>query len=408
MPLSDLAIRNAKATTKPVKISDGGGLQLLVQPSGSKLWRLAYRFDGRQKQLALGSYATVSLKEARAKRDEAKKLLANSVDPAVLAKLEKVRRQVATANTFGLVADEYLDKQRQEQRAQATISKTIWLLSLARPALGNRPISEISAAEVLLVLQKVAKRGHLETARRLRSMIGRVFALAIITGRAFNEPTGPLRGALAAPKVTHRPAVTNEKDLGALLRAIDGFTGQPTTTAALKLMALLFPRPGELRFAIWSEFDFATAVWTIPAERTKMRRQHRVPLPRQALAILEEMKAFSRGGRYVFPSVRTIQRPMCENTLNAALRRLGYAKDEMTAHGFRATASTILNESGKWSADAIERALGHIEPNAVRRAYARGEHQEERVRMMQDWADHLDELRVDIRPAAIAHPENNG
>lgn len=394
MPLSDLAIRSAKATTKPVKISDGGGLQLLVQPSGSKLWRLAYRFDGKQKQIALGTYGIVTLKEAREKRDAAKKLLANGVDPALHAKLEKVKRQVAAANTFGLVADEFIEKERREQRAAATLSKTTWLLDMARVDLGNRPVLEISSAEVLAVLQKVERRGHLETARRMRSVIGRVFALAIATGRAINDPTTALRRALAAPKVTHRPAVTNEKDLGAMLRAIDGFEGQPVTKAALQLMALLFPRPGELRLAVWSEFDFEKALWTIPAERTKMRRQHKVPLPRQALEILEGMKVFSRGGRYVFPGVRTVQRPMSENTMNAALRRLGYDKDEMTAHGFRATASTILNESGQWTADAIERALGHVEGNAVRRAYTRGEHLEERAQMMQAWADRLDALRA--------------
>lgn len=394
MPLSDLAIRSAKATTKPVKISDGGGLQLLVQPSGSKLWRLAYRFDGKQKQIALGAYGIVTLKEAREKRDAAKKLLANGVDPALHAKLEKVKRQVAAANTFGLVADEFIEKERREQRAAATLSKTTWLLDMARVDLGNRPVLEISSAEVLAVLQKVERRGHLETARRMRSAIGRVFALAIATGRAINDPTTALRRALAAPKVTHRPAVTNEKDLGAMLRAIDGFEGQPVTKAALQLMALLFPRPGELRLAVWSEFDFEKALWAIPAERTKMRRQHKVPLPRQALEILEGMKVFSRGGRYVFPGVRTVQRPMSENTMNAALRRLGYDKDEMTAHGFRATASTILNESGQWTADAIERALGHVEGNAVRRAYTRGEHLEERAQMMQAWADRLDALRA--------------
>lgn len=396
MPLSDLAIRSARATTKPVKISDGGGLQLLVQPSGSKLWRLAYRFDGKQKQLAFGAYSTVTLKEAREKRDAAKKLLASGVDPAVHAKLEKVKRQVAAANTFGLVADEFLEKERREQRAAATLSKTTWLLDMARVDLGNRPVLEISSAEVLAVLQKVERRGHRETARRMRSAIGRVFTLAIVTGRAINNPTDALKRALAAPKVTHRPAITNEKDLGALLRAIDGFEGQPGTKAALQLMALLFPRPGELRLSVWSEFDFEKGVWTIPAERTKMRRQHKIPLPRQALEILESITVFSRGGRYVFPNVRGAHRPMSENTMNVALHQLGYAKGEITAHGFRATASTILNESGQWTADAIERALGHVEANAVRRAYTRGEHLEERTRMMQAWADRLDALRAAV------------
>lgn len=391
--LTDTAIRAAKPGRKPIKISDAGGLQLLVMPSGSKLWRMAYRFDGRQKQLAFGSYVDVSLKEARAKRDEARKHLANGVDPSMHAKLERIARQATAANTFHVLADEYVAKISREERAPVTIAKTVWLLNMARVDLRTRPISEISAAEVLAVLRKVENRGHLETARRLRSTLGRVFSYAIATARAFNDPTSPLKGVLASPKVTHRAAITDIRELGGLLRAVDGFTGQPSTTACLKLMALLFPRPGELRLSEWPEFDLEKAVWTIPATRTKMRRQHRIPLSGQAIEILKEIKAMSRGGTFVFPGVRTVARPLSENTLNAALRRLGYSKDEATAHGFRATASTILNESGEWSADAIERQLAHIEGSEVRRAYARGEHWDERVRMMQAWADQLDELR---------------
>lgn len=391
--LTDTAVRATKPGSRPIKISDAGGLQLLVMPSGSKLWRMAYRFDGRQKQLAFGSYGDVSLKEARAKRDEARKHLANGVDPSMHAKLGRIARQATAANTFQVLADEYLTKLRREERSPVTITKTVWLLNMARIDLRTRPISEISAAEVLAVLRKVENRGHLETARRLRSTLGRVFSYAIATGRAFNDPTSPLKGVLASPKVTHRAAITDTRELGGLLRAVDGFTGQSSTTACLKLMALLFPRPGELRLSEWPEFDLEKAVWTIPATRTKMRRQHRIPLSSQAIEILEGVKAMSRGGAFVFPGVRTVTRPLSENTLNAALRRLGYSKDEATAHGFRATASTILNESGNWSADAIERQLAHIEGSEVRRAYARGEHWDERVRMMQAWADQLDELR---------------
>jgi integrase len=378
---------------RPCKISDGGGLHLLVQPTGGRLWRLAYRFAGKQKTLALGAYPQVSLSDARAKRDDAKRLLATGADPSVKLRLDRMARQTAAANTFGLLADEYLARQAREGRSERTINKTTWLLGIARPLLGQRPITDISAAEVLAVLRKVEVRGRLESARRLRSTIGCVFRYAIATARAENDPTFALRGALTSPTVTPRAAITDRLAFGALLRSIDGFDGQPTTRAALKLMALLFQRPGELRAAEWSEFDLDTAVWTIPESRMKMRRPHRVPLPRQAIAVLKELHAITGGGRLAFPSIRTVLRPISENTLNGALRRLGYAQDEATAHGFRASASTFLNESGKWNPDAIERALAHIEGNSVRRAYERGEYWDERVKMIAWWADYLDALR---------------
>lgn len=393
MPLTDIAIRQAKATEKPFKLSDGGGLHLLVTPTGGKLWRLAYRFDGKQRQLAFGGYPEVTLKDARAKRDAAKETLAVGVDPGAKAKIEKRTRQIASGNTFGLISAEYVTRLIDEGRADATIEKVRWLLSLAMPALDKRPISEISAAEVLAVLRAIEKRGTHETARRLRSTIGTVFRFAIATTRAENDPTFALKGALITPKVKHRAAVTDPKGMGALLRAMDDFEGQATTHAALKLMAILFPRPGELRMAEWSEFDLDRAVWTIPASRTKMRRPHRIPLARQAVTILRDLQAITGAGKLVFPCVRTTSRPISENTLNAALRRLGYGKDEATAHGFRATASTVLNQSLLWHPDVIERQLAHVEANDVRRAYDRGEHWDERVKMMDWWANHLDALR---------------
>lgn len=395
MPLTDIAIRAAKPATKAVKLSDGGGLQLLITPAGGKLWRLAYRFDDRQKQLAFGAYPEVGLKIARDRRDRAKELLAAGVDPAVHAKLDKLKRQVGRANTFGAIAEEYVAKLEREARAGATIHKVRWLLAFARPILGDRPVAEVTSPEVLVVLRTVEARGRLESARRLRSTIGSVFRYAIATGRAENDPTFALKGALSPPVLKHRAAITDPHRFGALLRAIDGFDGQPTTLAALQLMALLFPRPGELRMAEWDEFDLEKAEWMIPASRTKMRRSHRVPLPRQAITTLCRLKLVTGTGRLAFPGVRTVIRPISENTLNAALRRLGYDKDEATAHGFRATASTLLNESGLWNPDAIERALAHVDVDEVRRAYARGEHWDERVRMMQWWADELDRLRAD-------------
>lgn len=391
MALSDVKCRNARPGPKLRKLSDGGGLQLWVQPTGGRLWRLAYRFGGKQKLLALGAYPIISLADARQARDEAKRLLASGVDPAQEKKEKKAR--VASDN-FRSIAEEYIGKLEKEGRAETTLAKINWLLSFAYPIIGDRPIREIDAPAILKVLRTVEARGRYESARRLRSTIGAVFRYAVATVRAETDPTSVLRDALIRPTVTPRAAITDPKALGGLLRAIDTFDGQPGTRAALKLMALLFPRPGELRCAEWDEFGFDKAIWTIPGTRTKMRRPHRVPLSRQAIAILEELREISGDGALLFPSVRTAARPISDNTLNAALRRLGYSKDEVTAHGFRATASSLLNECGKWHPDAIERQLAHVENNDVRRAYARGEHWDERVRMMQWWADYLDKLRA--------------
>lgn len=303
-----------------------------------------------------------------------------------------MRKSASTKDSFRSIADEYVEKLKKEGRADRTISKVKWLLDFAHPAIGDKCIREIDAAAILASLRVVEVRGRYESARRLRSTIGSVFRYAIATARADADPTITLRGALISPTVTPRAAVTDPKALGGLLRAIDAFEGQPTTRAALRLMAQMFPRPGELRAAEWEEFDFDSLVWTIPATRTKMRRPHRVPLAKQAVSALTSLKKLSGGGFLLFPSVRSESRPISDNTLNAALRRMGYSKEEATAHGFRATASTLLNECGNWHPDAIERQLGHIENNDVRRAYARAEHWEERVRMMQWWADYLDEL----------------
>jgi integrase len=393
MPLTDIRCRNAKAGPKLVKLSDGGGLQLWLQPQGTKLWRLAYRFAGKQKLLAIGAYPLISLADARRARDDAKRLLAAGTDPSQ-AKQDAKASQAAGQVNFRTIAEEYVAKLKREGRADTTIAKVEWLLSFAYAMIGHRAVTEIKPADVLAVLRTVERRGRHETARRLRSTIGSVFRYAVATARAENDPTFALKGALTTPVVKPRAAITDPRAFGALLRAIDGFDGQPTTHAALKLSALLFPRPGELRMAEWSEFDFEHAVWTVPAARMKMRRPHRSPLPRQAVATLKELHAVTGNSKLVFPCVRTVLRPLSENTLNAALRRLGYSQDEATAHGFRATASTLLNESGKWHSDAIERQLAHVESNNVRRAYARGEHWEERVKMMAWWADYLDDLMV--------------
>lgn len=391
MPLTELECRAAKAAEKVRKLSDGSGLQLWVLPSGAKRWRLAYRFEGQQKTMTLGTYPRVGLADARRKREAARDDIAKGIDPAAQ------RGVAADADTFRAVADEYLEKLRREGRAETTLWKVGWLLDQACESFGAKGVASITPPHVLAALRMVERRGRYETANRLRSTVGAVLRYAVATGRADHDPTGALKGALIRPVVRPRPAIVDPKPLGALLRAIDDYDGQPATHAALRLLPLLFPRPGELRLATWPEFDLDEAVWTIPAARTKMRRPHAVPLPSQAVNILEELHAITGRGRYVFPSIRTNARPMSENTLNAALRRLGYASDEVTAHGFRATASSLLNESGKWHPDAIERQLAHIEGNNARRAYARGQHWDERVRMMAWWASYLDMLKESPR-----------
>jgi integrase len=389
--LTDVAVRKAKPSSQPRKISDGGGLHVLVQPTGSKLWRLAYRFAGKQKTLAIGVYPIVSLEEARRQRDHAKKLLARSIDPSVQRRAD---RQAGKEGTFRAVAEEVLIKHEREGRADATLRKKRWLLAYAFPAFGDRPVAEITARELLALLREIEGRGRYETAKRLRSTCGMVFRYAIAAGRAERDPSMDLRGALTTPQVVHRATIVDPTGIGDLLRAIDGFDGQPTTRAALRLAPYVFVRPGELRQAEWSEFDLDAAVWSIPAKKMKMRRPHRVPLARQSIAILRELQDVTGGGRWLFPSVRTSTRPISENTLNAALRRLGYGTEEMCVHGFRGMAATRLNEMGRWTLDAIERQLAHQEANAVRRAYTHNaEFWPERVLMMQAWADYLDELR---------------
>jgi integrase len=394
MALTDLQVRKAKAGEKLVKLSDGGGLQLWITPDGAKRWRLAYRHGGAQKALALGIYPGMALREAREARDGAKRLLASGKDPLIVKKLDKLALAAASANTFEAIADELLDKKHREGKSDRTTEKMEWLLGLAKPELGSRPISEITAPEVLRVLKTAEARGKLETAKRLRATIGQVFRYAVATNRADADPTGALRGSIATPKVQHRAAIIDPKGFGGLLRAIAAYEGAPETKAALELLPLTFVRPGELRAAEWSEFDLDAAVWAIPAEKMKMGRPHRVPLAPQAVAILQSVRPITGRGKFVFPSNRSSDRCMSENTVNGALRRLGFAKDEMTGHGFRSSASSMLNESGLWSPDAIERQLAHVDADSVRRAYARADFWEERVKMMGWWADRCDAMRL--------------
>jgi integrase len=394
MALTDTVIRLAKAGETDRKLADEKGLYLLVTSTGSKLWRLKYRIDGKEKKLALGAYPDVGLKDARAKRDEARKAAQAGRDPAVAKREARVAKRISAANTFGAIAEEYIEKQEAEGRADVTVGKARWLLSKLSPSLGSRPISEITPHELLSVLRTSERAGQRETARRLRSFASRVFRYAVATARATNDPAQPLQGALVAAVAKHHAAIVDPVAFGGLLRAIDGYGGQPLTRLALRFTSHVFQRPGEIRKAEWSEIDFEKALWTIPAERMKQRQPHRIPLSRQALAILREAQELSGGGRYVFPKLGSSLKPMSENAINGALRRLGYGPNEMTAHGFRSTASSLLNESGKWSYDAIERALSHADGNQVRAAYHRGAHWPERVEMGQWWSDYIHTLRT--------------
>lgn len=394
MPLSASIVRDAKGRDKPYKVSDSGGLYMFVQPSGQRYWRLAYRWAGKQRTMALGVYPAVSLAEARKERDAVRRLLAEGKDPVALAREEAAAARLAEMATFKAVAEEFLAKCEREGRAAITLSKQRWLLAFAQPKLGPRPIHQISAHDVYDVLRKVESKGHYETARRLRGLCGQVFRYAVATGRTDRDVCADLRGAITVPKVKHLAALTNPAEVGDLLVAIDGFSGYRVTHAALRLAPHVFTRPGELRQVEWSEIDLEARVWTVPAEKMKMRRPLSVPLSRQAVAILEEIAPVTLGGRFVFPCQGKRDKPMCENTLNLALQRLGFGGGRMTAHGFRAMASTLLNETGKWNPDAIERQLGHVDANSVRRVYARGEYWDERVRMMQAWSDQLDAMRT--------------
>ncbi len=393
MALTDTAIRTAKAGETDRKLADEKGLYLLVTTTGSKLWRLKYRVDGKEKKLALGAYPEVSLKDVRTARDAARKVAQSGGDPALAKREGRIAKRIASANTFGAIAEEYIAKLEAEQKADVTIGKTRWLLSKLAPSLGTRPVAEITPHELLAVLRVSEKAGQRETARRLRSFASRVFRYAVATARASADPAQPLAGALVSPVAKHHAAITDAVAFGALLRSIEAYGGQPVTKLALRFSAHVFQRPGEIRQAEWSEIDFDSAVWTIPAARMKQRQPHRVPLSQQALGILREAQALSGDGRFVFPKLGSPLKPMCENAINGALRRMGYGADTMTAHGFRSTASSLLNESGKWNPDAIERSLAHADANQVRAAYHRGVYWPERVEMAQWWSDRLDVLR---------------
>ena len=393
MVLNDAAIRALKPKDRIFAVADEKGLCIEIAVSGSKLWRFRYRFAGKAKNLSFGRYPEVSLKEARQRRDEARSNLRDGVDPGAERKRAKLTARFNAANTFGAIAEEYIDhKLVKEGRAAVTVAKSKWLLLQLKP-ISDLPLTEIKPAELFSVLRRLEGQRKHETAKRCRSFASRVFRYAAATCRAESDPAALLAGQLITPKVKHHAAILEPLKFGQLLRSIDAFEGAPITRLALKIAPHVMARPGELRQATWDEFDLESKIWRIKAERMKMRRVHAIPLSEQVLDYLYQMQQFSGPVGYVFPAFHTSRRPMSENTMNQAFRRMGYSSDEVTAHGLRTTASTLLNECGKWHPDAIERALAHGDSNAVRGIYNRGQYWDERIRMMQWWSDYLDQLR---------------
>jgi integrase len=404
MKLSDLKCRKAKAGGNAIKLADGGGLYLHIYPNGKKLWRLAYRYGGKQRMLAFGPYPRVTLLDARKQRDAAKDLIREGKDPTSERRANQQAEETREANTFAAYADVYLDRLTMAGRAEATLKKSRWIVEDLAKELRDQQIADIRPRDVLRVLRVVEAKGNLETARRMKGVLSAVFRLAVIEDALMADPTAVLRGAILPPQTKHQAAITEPKEFGALLRVIDGYGGHKTIKIALQLLALTFPRPGELRQAEWPEVDIANTLWIIPPERTKMRREHRIPLSRQAVRCFEELKAITGRQKRCFPSIRSLNNPLSDGALNAALRALGVDGDTHVAHGFRSSASSILNEHSPFEHDVIERALAHDEPDKVRRAYNRAAYWDERVRMMQWWADYLDELKVkgcvDMRAAS--------
>lgn len=401
MALTDVAIRNAKPAEKQQKLFDGGGLHLLVTPAGGKRWVLKYRFGGKEKSLAIGTYPEVTLVEARQKRAAAREMLVQGIDPGEAKKAEKRTQRLNAENSFEAIAREWHAKYAPTWSASHGGRLLRRLEVDAFPWIGGKPIAELAPPDVLDVLRRVEKRGALETAHRLHANIGQVCRYAVATGRAARDVTADLRGALPPVQQEHMAAITDPKQVAELLRAIDGYQGTLPVSCALRLAPLLFQRPGELRAAEWAEFDLDAGTWEIPSDRMKRTKQgkaaggaHIVPLPTQAVAILRELQLLTGNGRLLFPSVRTKDRPMSDNTVNAALRRLGYDGDTMTGHGFRAMARTILDEVLSVPAPIIEAQLAHTVKDPLGRAYNRTAHLQQRREMMQKWADYLDRLKA--------------
>lgn len=404
-PLKDVQIKNAKPKDKPYKLSDGGGLYLLITPSGSKGWRLKYRFQGKEKLLSLGIYPDVGLQEARKRREANREILANGIDPSDNRKAMKIADAERSANSFEAVAREWLSKNK-DGWAKSHYEKILGRLENdVFPYLGNKPISTITPPDLLNVIRKIESRGVLETAHRALANCGQVFRYGVATGRTERDPSGDLRGALPSVKSrrTHFAAVTDPKEVAELLRALNGYEGSPTVCAALRLAPLVFVRPGELRSAEWADIDLDAAEWRYTV--TKTNTPHIVPLSTQAVAILKELQALTGNGRYLFPSPRSKSRPMSDNAILSAMRRMDIGKDVMSGHGFRAMARTILDEVLGERVDLIEHQLAHAVKDPNGRAYNRTSHLPERKRMMQRWADYLDSLASKNNATAMKFDE---
>ena len=391
MPLTDTAIRNAKPKEKQYKLADTNGLYLLVNRAG-KYFRMNYRFGGKRKTASFGVYPKVKLKDARQKCNDAQALLKQGIDPMQYKKEVKLRGKEQAKNSFESIALEWFTKNKHtwtEGHSRTILSR---IEQNIFPWLGGKPIIDITPSDLLLALRRIEDRGAVETAHRVKQICGQIFRYAIATGRADRDISADLKGALMPVKTKHLSAITDPEKVGELLRAIDDYSGQFITKCALKLAPLVFLRPKELRHAEWSEVDLESYEWKIPPEKMKMTRPHIVPLSFQSVDILKEIQPLTGNERYVFPSVRSTARPMSENTVLAALRRMGFTKEEMCGHGFRAMASTLLHENG-WASHLVELQLAHAEKNSVKAAYNHAEHLDDRRKMMQWWADHLDVLR---------------
>jgi integrase len=392
--LSDIQARKAKAQDKPYKLTDERGLYLFITPQGGKLWRFNYRIAGKQKTISFGTYPDVSLSEARDKLAEVRKLVRAGIDSSAQRRATKAAKSERAANSFEVIAREWHHIHMSDKTEDHAKRTMVRLEKDVFPWLGGRHLAEIEAPEILTVLRRIEARGANELAHTAKRTLGQIFRFAIATGRATRNPVPDLQGALKPVSVTHYAAITDPGKIGELLRAVYGYTGNLETRCAFKLSFFVMLRPGEVRKAEWCDINLDRKEWRIPGHKMKMRDEHIIPLSRQAIEILEEIKPLTGNGRYVFPSVRSADRPMSENTITGALRRLGYSGDEMTAHGFRSMASTRLNESHLFHPDAIERQLAHGERDSVRAAYNRAQYLPERTKMLQWWADYLDSLRV--------------
>lgn len=386
-------VERARPGERAYKISDGQGLFLLVNPDGSKWWRMAYRYGGKQKSISMGVYPDVGLQEARDRLSDARRLLRDGVDPSAARKAAKESQTELTQNTFDSATTAWIARNANTWSGSTLRQTQSRLNRDVLPYLKTRPIREITAPEILKVVQRVVDRGAIETARRVLRIIQQVMTFAVVTGRLDANPATDLGQALPTAKVTHMASLTTPDDVAGLMRAIQGYQGEPVTRAALRLAPLVFVRPGELRQATWSEIDLDAARWEIPAKRMKMDSDHIVPLSSQAVEILADLQPLTGQGELVFPGARSATRPISDNTLNAALRRMGFTKEQMTAHGFRAMARTMLEEELGFRYEIIEHQLAHVVRDANGRAYNRTRHLKDRARMMQAWADYLDRLR---------------